>query len=219
MVKTKELSLDLCSKIINLHIDNKFGRKRISKLLNLSISTVRNILTKFNQFRTITNFPQNERPSKSSSRTARNIVRMAWDDPKLIAQELNDSLKDIGVFVSERTVKRTLDKNDLYGHRPRRKPLLKNKHKEARLEFAKKYVHSPNSFSDDVLFTNETKIKLFTKNTQNYVWRRSHDALREKCIMPTVKYRGGSLLLWGCFSSADVGQLHRIDGIMKAPDF
>ena len=56
MVKTKELSLDLCSKIINLHTNNKFGKKRISKLLNLSISTVRNILTKFNQFGTIKNF-------------------------------------------------------------------------------------------------------------------------------------------------------------------
>ena len=56
MVKTKELSLDLRSKIINLHIDNKVERKRISKLLNLSISTVRNILTKFNRFGTIKNF-------------------------------------------------------------------------------------------------------------------------------------------------------------------
>ena len=91
--------------------------------------------------------------------------------------------------------------------------------KEARLEFAKKYVHSPNSFWDDVLFMDETKIKLFTKNTQNYVWRRSHDALREKCIVPTVKHGGGSLLLWGCFSSAGVEQLHRIDEIMKAPNF
>ena len=144
---------------------------------------------------------------------------MAQDDPKLSVQELNDSLKDIGVVVSEQTVKRTLNKNDLYGRRPRHKPLLKNKHKEARLEFAKKYVHSPNSFWDDVLFTDETKIKLFTKNTQNNVWRRSHDALREKCIVPTVKHRDGSLLLWGCFSSASVGQLHRIDRIMKAPDF
>ena len=82
---------------------------------------------------------------------------MAQDDPKLSAQKLNDSLKDIGVVVSERTVKRTLNKNDLYGRRPRRKPLLKNKHKEARPEFAKKYVHSPNSFWDDVIFTDEIK--------------------------------------------------------------
>ena len=98
---------------------------------------------------------------------------MAQDDPKLSAQELNDSLKDIGVVVSKGTIKRTLNKNDLYGRRPKRKPLLKNKHKEARLEFAKKYVHSSNSFWVDVLFTDETKIKLFTKNTQNYVWRKS----------------------------------------------
>ena len=60
---------------------------------------------------------------------------MAQDDPKLSAQELNDSLKDIGVVVSEQTVKRTLNKNNLYGRRSRCKPLRKNKHKGILLDW------------------------------------------------------------------------------------
>ncbi|CAI9541860.1 unnamed protein product [Staurois parvus] len=33
--------------------------------------------------------------------------------------------------------------------------------------------------------------------------------------MPTLK-RGGSVLLWGCMSAADIRELHFIDGIMKS---
>ena len=33
--------------------------------------------------------------------------------------------------------------------------------------------------------------------------------------MPTVKHGGGSVMVWGCFSHAGVGQLKIIEGIMK----
>ena len=35
-----------------------------------------------------------------------------------------------------------------------------------------------------------------------------------KCIVPTVKHGGGSVMCWGCMSSAGVGKLVFIDGNM-----
>ena len=40
-----------------------------------------------------------------------------------------------------------------------------------------------------------------------------------ECVVPTVKYGGGSINLWGCFSQAGVGDFVRIDGIMKKEDY
>ena len=33
--------------------------------------------------------------------------------------------------------------------------------------------------------------------------------------IPTVKQRGGSIMLWGCFAAGGTGALHKIDGILR----
>ena len=48
------------------------------------------------------------------------------------------------------------------------------------------------------------------------VWRRKGEEYKEKCMVPTVKHGGGSVLMWGCMSAADVGELHFIDGLMNS---
>ncbi len=35
-------------------------------------------------------------------------------------------------------------------------------------------------------------------------------------MVPTMKYGGGSVLMWGCMSAAGVGELHFIDGIINS---
>ena len=37
--------------------------------------------------------------------------------------------------------------------------------------------------------------------------------LKFKNLIPTVKYGGGGVLLWGCMSAEGVGNLHFIEGI------
>ena len=38
----------------------------------------------------------------------------------------------------------------------------------------------------------------------------------ENNLIPTVKYGGGSIILWGCFSSKGPGNLVRVHGIMNS---
>ena len=40
-----------------------------------------------------------------------------------------------------------------------------------------------------------------------------------KCLVPTIKHGGGSVMVWGCFSSAGVGELVKIEGIMKKEQY
>jgi hypothetical protein len=36
-----------------------------------------------------------------------------------------------------------------------------------------------------------------------------------KNTIPTVKHRGGSIMLWGCIAAGGTGALEKIDGIMR----
>ena len=39
------------------------------------------------------------------------------------------------------------------------------------------------------------------------VWHRNGEEYKEKCMVPTVKHGDGSVLMWGCMSTAGVREL------------
>ena len=62
---------------------------------------------------------------------------------------------------------------------------MKANHK-VRLEFAKMHIDKPQSFWQNVFWTDETKLELFGKSHQLYVHRSTNEAYKEKNTVPTV---------------------------------
>ncbi|KAF7245761.1 Nuclease EXOG, mitochondrial [Varanus komodoensis] len=48
------------------------------------------------------------------------------------------------------------------------------------------------------------------------VWRQPGEEYKDKCVLPTVKHGGGSVMIWGCMSAAGTGELQFIEGTMNA---
>ncbi len=117
-----------------------------------------------------------------------------------------------GVTISHDTMRRTLQRNE----KPQKKPLLKPKHKIARLEFARAHADKDEDYWDSILRSDETKISIFGTDGFKTVWCRKGEEYKEKCMVPTVKHGGFIVLMWGCMSAAGVGELHFIDGIMNS---
>lgn len=65
-----------------------------------------------------------------------------------------------------------------------------------------------------VLFTDESKFNVFQSDGKPKVWRKPNTSLDKQHLQPTVKYDGGLVMVWDCFSYNGVGKLHFIDGIM-----
>jgi len=72
----------------------------------------------------------------------------------------------------------------------------------------------PKCYWDCVIFSDESKFCLNNSGGRSFVWRKPHSQLDSKHINPTVKFGGGSIMVWGCFSSKGFGKLVLIDGIM-----
>ena len=59
-----------------------------------------------------------------------------------------------------------------------------------------------------ILWSDETKIELFSLNAKCHVWRKPG-------AIPTVKHGCGSITLCGCFSVAETEKLVRLKGKMN----
>ncbi len=51
-----------------------------------------------------------------------------------------------------------------------------------------------------VLWSDETNIYLFGSDGVKRVWRQPGEKYKDKCVLPTVKHGGGSVMVWGCVS-------------------
>uniref|UniRef100_A0A8C5R6B6 Transposase n=1 Tax=Leptobrachium leishanense TaxID=445787 RepID=A0A8C5R6B6_9ANUR len=139
--------------------------------------------------------------------------------PQTSSKEIQAVLQAQGASVSARTIRRHVNEMKRYGRRPRRTPLLTQRPKKARRQFAKMYLSKPKSFWENVLWTDETEIELFGKAHHSTVYRKWNETYKEKNTVPTVKYGGGSMMLWGCFAASDTGCLECVQGIMKSEDY
>ncbi|KAK3543668.1 hypothetical protein QTP70_026249 [Hemibagrus guttatus] len=83
-------------------------------------------------------------------------------------------------------------------------------HVRARLRFAREHLDDPEEDWENVIWSDETKIELFGKNSTCRVWRRKNAELHPKNTIPTVKHGGGNIMLWVCFSAKGPGQLIRV---------
>ncbi|KAK3527282.1 hypothetical protein QTP86_018605 [Hemibagrus guttatus] len=54
------------------------------------------------------------------------------------------------------------------------------------------------------------------RSVSHYVCRKSNTAFQKKNIIPTVKYGGGSVMVWGCFAASGPGRLAVINGTMNS---
>uniref|UniRef100_A0A3B1IFP7 Transposase Tc1-like domain-containing protein n=1 Tax=Astyanax mexicanus TaxID=7994 RepID=A0A3B1IFP7_ASTMX len=218
MGKSKELSVDLKKRIIDL---NKSGKSlgAISKQLQVPRATVQTIIRKYKVHGTVVSLPRSGRKRKLSHAAERRLVRMVKSQPRITKKQVCKDLEADGTQVSVSTVKRVLHRHGLRGCRARKKPLLQKRHLKTRLKFAADHMDKDKTFWRKVLWSDETKIELFGHNTQQYVWRRKGEAFNPRNTMPTVKHGGGSIMLWGCFAASGTGSLQKVNGIMKKEDY
>ena len=140
---------------------------------------------------------------------------MSKADPRKSAKEIHrEFTQSHHISCSYATVKRRLRQNNLFGHRPVKKPFVSAKNRRARLKFAKEHLNWTANQWSKVLWSDESKFNMFGSDGIKYVRRPIGLRNDVKYQVPTVKHGGGSVMVWSCFSRDGVGPIYRVQGIM-----
>ncbi len=212
----KELSEDLRIIIVALHKDG-LGYKKFGNSLELSYSTVARVIKKFSKTGFTRNRPRKGRSKKLSPCAVRQVQKLASKNRRMSAASIDLEVAEVeGQLVSAQTIRHTLKQVSLHGRHPRRKPLLKLAHKKACKQFAEDYLAKSMNYWNHVLWSDESKVNLFDSDGVQHVWRRPGEEYQENCALPTVKHGGGSIMVWGCMTTAGTGELRFIEGNMDS---
>ncbi len=135
------------------------GYKKISKALLISQNTVAKVVQTFKKDGTATISQRRPgRPRKLTPRQERLLMRR----------------------VEENRHASSLQMNGMHGCRPRKKPLLKPRHKKAHLDFARAHADKDEDYWDSILWSDETKINVFGTDGFKTVWRRKGEEYKDK---------------------------------------
>lgn len=216
MAKAKNLSLDDRNKIIALH-SLQMSRHAISRQLKISRRTVAYNINKFCETGSVQN-KRRKAHRKTSAKEDNYICQVSLRNRKMtaveITAEVNGRLKGKS-SVSVSTVKRRLREKGLFGRTAVKKPLLRSVNKKKRLQWARAHKHWTIADWNKVLWSDESKFEIFGNRRKTYVRRRANEKYMDECLVPSVKHGGGSVMVWGCFAGCKVGNICKIEGILK----
>jgi transposase len=207
----RPLSADIRDRIL-AHIDHGLSDRKVAAVVGVSRSSVQKIRK---QHRSNVCAANRGRPASLSVQNKRHLVRLVTSGKLDTAVSANHQLQaDLGVFVSDDTVRRMLMEAGLAASAKVAKPMLSRKNVAARLAFAKRHQHWTVEDWERVIWSDETKINRFSSDGRSWCWVRDVENQERRTIKQTVKHGGGSLMIWGCMTVHGPGFMCKLEGTM-----
>lgn len=121
-----------------------------------------------------------------------------------------------GVTVSDQTVRNRLRESNLRARRPVRKPRLTQRHKIARLNFARQHSEWQLRHWRPVLFTDESRFSITGCDGRVRVYRRPGERYAAAAVQEVDRFGGGSVMVWGGICVDNRTDLVVIPGTLNA---
>ena len=187
---------------------------QISSRTGLSTATISRICSKH-----CSNIPKafGGRPSKLSENDICYATRLIGSGKAENAVQVAKSLQEItNQSISPQTVRNRMKDIGMKAVVKKKRPLLSKRHRRERLDFA--ISHRDWTVEDwkKVVWSDETKINCLGSDGRKWAWKKAGEGLSDRIVEGTVKFGGGSLMMWGCMMWEGVGYGCKIDGRMDA---
>lgn len=201
-------------RIIELLRDPGSSSRKVAKIMKVGRETVNRIRREYLPDEIV---PKGGRPRMFSPRYRRKLIRLLTSGKLDTATQVKKFLEcNTEITTSAQTVRNLLHSSGLKSAVKKKKPRLLLHHKRARQNFAIKYRNWTKEDWHKVIFSDETKINRLGSDGRQWVWKKPGIRLNDRQISPTVKFGGGSIMLWGCITVHGIGFMCRIEGRMDS---
>ena len=215
MVTRKRLSIQERMRVVVLN-EVGYTLNSIAKQLKIGRRTVQEIVKKYADTGDVQDRPGRGRKKKTSPREDRKIIQSSIKDRRKSARDISKEIKEeIGLELSSRTIRRRLLNAGLKSCRAKKKPLLSQKARQKRLQWA---LEHRIFVWDNVVFSDESRFCLVSDRPV-IVRRRPGEEYLPECLNTTMKHGGGGIMVWGCIARNGIGRLHKIDGNVNAQHY
>ena len=183
------------------------SERTIARDLSLSKTAVHNIISRY-----LAN--GQTQAEKRTGRFSMNTPRMERTLVRSVLKSRRQRLVDISRenMMSSQTARRTLHRLGYHGRVAKKKPYLTRVHIRKRKEWALEMAKKPESFWENVIFSDESKFELFGTKRRAIVWRRPGEEYLPSCLRGSVKFGGGSVMVWAAIWLSGKSELVFIDG-------
>ncbi len=198
------------------YIKNKAPQRQIAKALQISSSTVHNIIKRFRETAEISvRKGQGRRPLLDAC----GLRALRWH----CITHRHDSVIDIIKWAQEyfqkplsvNTIRRAISRYQLKLYHAKRKPYVNMVQKRRRDLWAKAHLKWTVSKWKSVLWSDESKFDILVGNHgRRVLWAKEEGDL-PSCHQRSVQ-KPASLMVWGCVSAYGMGSLHVLEGTMNA---
>ena len=198
-------------KILDL-LQKDFSLRKVASLCNVSWVTVHNLRKKYLPGHKLS--PKG-RPKKLSKQNKHYCIRAVTSGKIKSAIEVQKDLEsNLNIKVDKSTICRTLKDAGLEAMKKEKRPKLLPKNIKERLRFARHYKDWTVEDWKCIIWSDETKINRFCSDGYTWCWVSDKNNLQEHQVSQTVKYGGGSIMIWGCMTAYGPGEMCQIERIM-----
>jgi len=162
----------------------------VSRTFNCSRTTIHQLARRFRETDNVRDRPRSGRPRATSQRDDHVVVlrhlRNRFIPATLTARDFN---------VVPQTIRNRLRAQDapIRARRPNTGGILTIRHRQARLQWARRHRHWRRREWDTVLFTDESRFNLSFADGRQRVYRRRGERFAPVC----VRFGGGGVMVWG----------------------
>jgi hypothetical protein len=186
--------------------------KDVAKASKWSYSVVQRVLKRWKDENSADRKTGSGRPRKTSPKEDQYIINQVKRNRQITLYDIAKGFP--GKKICSRTVGRRINElSDLSSKWKHKAPFISEKNRIKRLKWCKERLTWTKEEWRQILWSDESPFVL-RYNRATRIWRTSSEKYESWAMRGTVKH-DHKIMVWGCFSSLGVGNLHLIDGIME----